>query len=174
MMLGWAIKISIISILLIMIFHYSQFCFKQDVFAKQTATNDDLKVQKYKNIISALSKQSDLKQTPQVHQSDGKQSDGKQSDGKQTPQVHQSDGKQTPQVRQSNGSQVHQSDDIAIEDMSTDLMDYLNRKTTHPDNVYSEVLQPAVLQPEVFKPEVSQSDSVQSEIIQLEITEINL
>jgi hypothetical protein len=136
-MLGWAIKISIISILLIMIFHYSQFCFKQDVFAKQTATNDDLKVQKYKNIISALSKQSDLKQTPQVHQS--------------------------------NGPQVHQSDDIAIEDMSTDLMDYLNQKTTHPDNVYSDVVNPEP----IIKPEVLQPDSAQSEIIQLEITEIN-
>ena len=169
-MLGWAIKISIISILLIMIFHYSQFCFKQDVFAKQTATNDDLKVQKYKNIISALSKQ-----TPQVHQSDGKQSDGKQSDGKQTPQVHQRDLNQTLQVQQSDPNQS----EALIEDMSMDLIDYLNQKTTHPDNVYSEVLQREVLQrevlqPEVFKPEVSQSDSVQSEIIQLEITEINL
>ena len=38
-----------------MIFHYSSFCFKQDVFSKQTVSNDDLKVQKYKNIISALS-----------------------------------------------------------------------------------------------------------------------
>ena len=141
-MLGWAIKISIISILLIMIFHYSQFCFKQDVFAKQTATNDDLKVQKYKNIISALSKQSDLKQTPQVHQS--------------------------------NGPQVHQSDDIAIDVMSTDLMDYLNQKTTQSDNVYSEVLQPDVLQPDVLQPAVLQPDSAQSEIIQLEITEITI
>jgi hypothetical protein len=41
--------------LLIMIFHYSSFCFKQDVFSKQTVSNDDLKVQKYKNIISTLS-----------------------------------------------------------------------------------------------------------------------
>ena len=144
-MLGWAIKISIISILLIMIFHYSQFCFKQDVFAKQTVTNDDLKVQKYKNIISALSKQ-----TPQVHQ----------SDLKQTPQVHQSDGKQTPQVHQSDIDK----NDIAIEDMSMDLMDYLNQKTTHPEVINLE----AVIQPEVLQP-----DSAQSEILQLEITEIN-
>ena len=38
-----------------MIFHYSSFCFKQDIFSKKTVSNDDLKVQKYKNIISALS-----------------------------------------------------------------------------------------------------------------------
>jgi hypothetical protein len=150
MMLGWAIKISIISILLIMIFHYSQFCFKQDVFAKQTATNDDLKVQKYKNIISALSKQSDGKQTPQVHQSDPNQSEA------------------------------------LIEDMSMDLMNYLNQKTTlQIDNVYSEVFQPEVvnlesiiqhevLQHEVLHPQVLQQDSAQSETIQLEITEINV
>ena len=153
-MLGWAIKISIISILLIMIFHYSQFCFKQDVFAKQTATNDDLKVQKYKNIISALSKQ-----TPQVHH----------SDGKQTPQVHQSD--------------LNQSD-IAIEDMSMDLMDYLNQKTTLPEVINLEaviipeilqpkVLQPEILQPEILQPKVLQPDSAESEILQLDITEIN-
>jgi len=138
-MLGWAIKISIISILLIMIFHYSQFCFKQDVFAKQTATNDDLKVQKYKNIISALSKQ-----TPQVHHSDLKQSD------------------------------------ITIEDMSMDLMDYLNQKTTLPEVInleaviIPEILQQEVLQQEVLQPEVLQPDSAQSEIIQLEITEITI
>ena len=133
-MLGWAIKISIISILLIMIFHYSQFCFKQDVFAKQTATNDDLKVQKYKNIISALSKQ-----TPQVHQSDGKQSD------------------------------------ITIEDMSMDLMDYLNQKTTLPEVINLEaVIIPEILQQEVLQPEALQPDSAQSEILQLDITEITI
>ena len=133
-MLGWAIKISIISILLIMIFHYSQFCFKQDVFAKQTATNDDLKVQKYKNIISALSKQ-----TPQVHHSDLKQSD------------------------------------ITIEDMSMDLMDYLNQKTTLPEVINLEaVIIPEILQQEVLQPEILQPDSAQSEILQLDITEITI
>lgn len=164
-MFGWAIKISIISILLIMIFHYSQFCFKQDVFAKQTVTNDDLKVQKYKNIISALSKQ-----TPQVHQ----------SDPKQTPQVHHSNGKQTPQV--------HHSDidkNELVEDMSMDLMDYLNQKTTLPELInldtviipeilQPEILHPKVLQPEVLHPDVLKPDSAQSEIIQLEITEITI
>ena len=137
-MLGWAIKISIISILLIMIFHYSQFCFKQDVFAKQTATNDDLKVQKYKNIISALSKQ-----TPQVHQSDIDKNE-------------------------------------LVEDMSMDLMDYLNQKTTLPEVInleaviIPEILQQEVLQPEVLQQEVLQPDSAQSEILQLEITEITI
>ena len=142
-MLGWAIKISIISILLIMIFHYSQFCFKQDVFAKQTATNDDLKVQKYKNIISALSKQ-----TPQVHQSDIDKNE-------------------------------------LVEDMSMDLMDYLNQKTTLPEVInleaviipeilQQEVLQPEALQQEVLQPEALQPDSAQSEILQLEITEITI
>ena len=77
-MLGWILKISIISILLIMIFHYSSFCFKQDIFSKQTVSNDDLKVQKYKNIISALSQK-----------------------------------KEEP-----------------IEDMSLDLLDYVNQRTT--------------------------------------------
>lgn len=77
-MLGWILKISIISILLIMIFHYSSFCFKQDVFSKQTVSNDDLKVQKYKNIISALSQK-----------------------------------KEEP-----------------IEDMSSDLLEYVNQRTT--------------------------------------------
>ena len=146
-MLGWAIKISIISILLIMIFHYSQFCFKQDVFAKQTATNDDLKVQKYKNIISALSKQ-----TPQVHHSDLNQS-------------------------------VIDKNEL-VEDMSMDLIDYLNQKTTLPEVINLEaviipeilqpkVLQPEILQPEILQPKVLQPDSAQSEILQLEITEIN-
>ena len=137
-MLGWAIKISIISILLIMIFHYSQFCFKQDVFAKQTATNDDLKVQKYKNIISALSKQ-----TPQVHQSDIDKNE-------------------------------------LVEDMSMDLMDYLNQKTTLPEVInleaviIPEILQQEVFQQEVLQPEILQPDSAQSEILQLEITEITI
>ena len=132
-MLGWAIKISIISILLIMIFHYSQFCFKQDVFAKQTATNDDLKVQKYKNIISALSKQ-----TPQVHQSDIDKNE-------------------------------------LVEDMSMDLMDYLNQKTTLPEVINLEaVIIPEILQQEVLQPEALQPDSAQSEILQLDITEITI
>jgi hypothetical protein len=52
-MLGWIIQISIISILLIMIFHYSQFCFKSVSSFKNTNLVD-LKVQKYKNIISSL------------------------------------------------------------------------------------------------------------------------
>ena len=148
-MLGWAIKISIISILLIMIFHYSQFCFKQDVFAKQTATNDDLKVQKYKNIISALSKQ--------------------------TPQVHQSDGKQTPQVHQSDLNQSDIDKNELVEDMSMDLLEYLNQKTTLPEVINLEaVIIPEVLQPEILQPEVLQPDSAQSEIIQLEITEITI
>ena len=78
-MIGWILKISIISILLIMIFHYSQFCFKQDVFSKHAFSNDDLKVQKYKNIISALSKK---------------------------------------------------KDEEPVEDMSSDLLNYLNQKTS--------------------------------------------
>ena len=153
-MLGWAIKISIISILLIMIFHYSQFCFKQDVFAKQTATNDDLKVQKYKNIISALSKQ--------------------------TPQVHHSDGKQTPQVHHSDLNQSVIDKNELVEDMSMDLIDYLNQKTTLPEVInleaviIPEILQQEVLQQEVLQPEALQPDSAQSEIIQLEITEITI
>lgn len=62
LMIGWILKISIISILLIMIFHYSQYCFKQDIFTKHTISNDDMKVQKYKNIISALSKKKDVEE----------------------------------------------------------------------------------------------------------------
>jgi hypothetical protein len=62
-----------------MIFHYSQFCFKQDFFSKHTLSNDDLKVQKYKNIISALSKK---------------------------------------------------KEEEPIEDMSSDLLNYLNQKTS--------------------------------------------
>jgi len=79
-MIGWILKISIISILLIMILHYSQFCFAQDLFPKSCKTGDDLKVQKYKNIITALSKK---------------------------------------------------KDDDPIEDMSSDLLEYLNNKQTH-------------------------------------------
>jgi hypothetical protein len=79
-MIGWILKISIISILLIMILHYSQFCFAQDVFPKSCKTGDDLKVQKYKNIITALSKK---------------------------------------------------KEDDPIEDMSSDLLEYLNNKQTH-------------------------------------------
>lgn len=86
-MIGWILKISIISILLIMIFHYSQFCFKQDVFSKRTISNDDLKVQKYKNIISALSKK---------------------------------------------------KEEEPIEDMSSDLLNYLNQKTS-PQNVEPQI-----------------------------------
>ena len=58
-MLGWTIKISIISILIILIIHYGQFCFKHDGFAKKIIANDDLKVQKYKNIIATLSSKND-------------------------------------------------------------------------------------------------------------------
>jgi hypothetical protein len=79
-MIGWILKISIISILLIMILHYSQFCFAQDLFPKPCKTGDDLKVQKYKNIITALSKK---------------------------------------------------KEDDPIEDMSSDLLEYLNNKQSH-------------------------------------------
>jgi hypothetical protein len=79
-MIGWILKISIISILLIMILHYSQFCFAQDLFPKSCKTGDDLKVQKYKNIITALSKK---------------------------------------------------KEDDPIEDMSSDLLEYLNNKQSH-------------------------------------------
>jgi hypothetical protein len=58
-MLGWTIKISIISILIILIIHYGQFCFKPDGFTKKIVANDDLKVQKYKNIIASLSKKNE-------------------------------------------------------------------------------------------------------------------
>jgi uncharacterized protein YjbI with pentapeptide repeats len=164
MMLGWAIKISIISILLIMIFHYSQFCFKQDVFAKQTATNDDLKVQKYKNIISALSKQSDLKQSD-LKQSDLKQSDLKQSD------LKQSNGKQSdPKQKDIDKNELVED----LSDMSMDLMDYLNQKTTlQIDNTNLDVVNLDILQLDDAKPKVLQQDYTKSEIIQLDITEIN-
>jgi hypothetical protein len=140
MMLGWAIKISIISILLIMIFHYSQFCFKQDVFAKQTATNDDLKVQKYKNIISALSKQ-----TPQVHQ----------SDGKQTPQVHQSDDIAIEDMS---------TDLMDYLNQKTTQSDNVYSEVLQPD-----VLQPDVLQPAVLQPDSAQSEIIQLEITEITI-----
>lgn len=53
-MLGWVFNISIISLLVILIFHYAF-----DFFAPNKSTDNiiDLKVQKYKNIIDAMVKQ---------------------------------------------------------------------------------------------------------------------
>lgn len=84
-MLGWIIKISIISILIILIVHYSMFCLKPDGFAKKIIANDDLKVQKYKNIIASLSKKNDT-----------------------------------------------QIEDNPIEDMTSQMIEYINQKTNEP------------------------------------------
>ena len=53
-MLGWVFNISIISLLVILIFHYAF-----DFFAPNKSTDNiiDLKVQKYKNIIDAMVQQ---------------------------------------------------------------------------------------------------------------------
>jgi len=53
-MLGWIFNISIISLLIILIFHYAF-----DFFAPNKSTDNilDLKVQKYKNIIDAMVQQ---------------------------------------------------------------------------------------------------------------------
>ena len=53
-MLGWVFNISIISLLVILIFHYAF-----DFFAPNKSTDNtvDIKVQKYKNIIDAMVKE---------------------------------------------------------------------------------------------------------------------
>ena len=53
-MLGWVFNISIISLLIILIFHYAF-----DFFAPNKSTDNtvDIKVQKYKNIIDAMVKE---------------------------------------------------------------------------------------------------------------------
>jgi len=127
-MIGWILKISIISILLIMILHYSQFCFSQDLFPKSCKTGDDLKVQKYKNIITALSKK---------------------------------------------------KEDDPIEDMSSDLLEYLNNKQTHEIEhvIIDDIVKPlplvsSPLQLESVPLEPSLIESSLIEPIQIDITEI--
>lgn len=124
-MIGWILKISIISILLIMILHYSQFCFAQDLFPKSCKTGDDLKVQKYKNIITALSKK---------------------------------------------------KEDDPIEDMSSDLLEYLNNKQSHEIEhvIIDDIVKPLPMQLEHSHVPLESSliGSVPLEPIQIDITEI--
>jgi hypothetical protein len=137
-MIGWILKISIISILLIMILHYSQFCFSQDLFPKSCKTGDDLKVQKYKNIITALSKK---------------------------------------------------KEDDPIEDMSSDLLEYLNNKQSHEiehviiDDIVKPLplgsshlqLESVPLESSLIEPSIIESSPLEPSLIesvQLDITEI--
>ena len=69
-MLGWVFNISIISLLVILIFHYAF-----DFFAPNKSTDNiiDLKVQKYKNIIDAMvqqQKETDFKKAYQEETGD--------------------------------------------------------------------------------------------------------
>lgn len=66
-MLEWLFNISIISLLIILIFHYAF-----DFFAPNKSTDNiiDLKVQKYKNIIDAMVKEQNVKKE-EVVEDDG-------------------------------------------------------------------------------------------------------
>ena len=55
-MFGWIFNISIISLLIILIFHYAF-----DFFGNKSDNLVDLKVQKYKNIIDAMVKEQNVK-----------------------------------------------------------------------------------------------------------------
>ena len=75
-MLEWIFNFSIISLLIILIFHYAF-----DFFAPNKSTDNiiDLKVQKYKNIIDTMvqqQKQTDFKKAYQEETGDSPEDDG--------------------------------------------------------------------------------------------------